>query len=244
MVYEALWPQRQQAVRPDLMQWLNGRFYLLAKRTMDLTIVVLAAPILLPLFGFIAVLIKLDSPGPVIFRQTRVGARCQSRGLRHCWEQRLFECYKFRTMFHNCDQSLHVNYITNFVNGQVEASDENGLPYKLNGDPRVTRTGRWLRKLSLDELPQVFNIVKGEMSLVGPRPVPEYEVAAYQEWHRERLQALPGLTGMWQVYGRSRVTFDEMAQLDIEYVHRRSLLLDIKLLLATVPAVITGNGAG
>ncbi len=244
MEYEALWPQRQQAVWPDLMRWLHSRFYILAKRAMDLVLVLFGAIIILPLLLVIAILIKMDSPGPVIFRQARVGAKCQSKGLNHRWEQQVFECYKFRTMFHNCDQSLHMNYIKSFVNGEVEASDEKSLPYKLNGDPRVTRVGRWLRKLSLDELPQLFNIVKGEMSLVGPRPVPIYEVAAYQEWHRERLQALPGLTGMWQVYGRSRVTFDEMAQLDIEYVRRRSLLLDIKLLLATAPSVIKGDGAG
>jgi lipopolysaccharide/colanic/teichoic acid biosynthesis glycosyltransferase len=197
-----------------------------------------------PLLLAISVLIMLDSPGPALFTQKRVGARWRSRGLTGHWETTTFNCHKFRTMFHKCDQSMHEAFIKAFVTGKVETSEEHGLPYKLNGDPRVTRVGHWLRKSSLDELPQLLNILKGEMSLVGPRPVPLYEVAAYDEWHRERLKALPGLTGMWQVKGRSQVTFDQMAQLDIEYVRNQSILLDLKLLLATFPAVLAGKGAG
>jgi lipopolysaccharide/colanic/teichoic acid biosynthesis glycosyltransferase len=125
----------------------------------------------------------------------------------------------------------------------VQASDEGGPKFKLSNDPRVTRVGHILRKTSLDELPQLVNVLKGEMSLVGPRPLPTYEVAEYQAWHRERLAALPGITGLWQVQGRCEVTFEEQVQMDIEYVRNQSLWQDIKILLSTIPAVVSGRGA-
>jgi lipopolysaccharide/colanic/teichoic acid biosynthesis glycosyltransferase len=147
-------------------------------------------------------------------------------------------------MFQDADEAIHRAYIRAFVQGNVEDADAAKPMYKLTKDPRVTRVGRVLRKMSLDELPQVFNVLRGEMSLIGPRPVPEYEVAEYQEsWHYERLAALPGITGLWQVKGRCQVEFDVMIRMDLEYIRRQSLWLDIKILLLTVPAVLIGSGA-
>lgn len=244
MAHNALWPRRHKVVFEDLIDHVNFRRYLFLKRCMDFVVALIALLFLWPFMLVISAMIMVDSPGSPIFTQKRVGARWRSSGLIGYWETTHFKCHKFRTMTHKCDQSMHEAFIKAFVSAEIEGSQETGLPYKLNNDPRVTRVGRWLRKTSLDELPQLVNILKGEMSLVGPRPVPLYEVAAYKEWHRERLNALPGLTGLWQVKGRSQVTFDEMARLDIEYVHNQSILLDLKLLLSTIPAVMSGNGAG
>jgi lipopolysaccharide/colanic/teichoic acid biosynthesis glycosyltransferase len=146
-------------------------------------------------------------------------------------------------MRQNSDQSLHQAYIKEFVEGQAAPSDADGSKFKLTNDPRVTRIGRFIRKTSLDELPQLLNVLKGEMSLVGPRPVPTYEVAAYRAWHHERLAALPGITGIWQVQGRCQVPFEEMIRMDIDYVRRQSPWLDLKLLFLTIPAVVSGEGA-
>jgi len=217
---------------------LNFRLYLFIKRCLDIAITLVALALLWPVMVAIAVVIVLDSPGPVIFSQERVGAKWRPVGF---WEVITFRCLKFRTMTDKCDGSMHKAFVQAFVRGEMP--EQAGLPYKLNDDPRITRVGRWLRKSSLDELPQLINILKGEMSWVGPRPVPIYEVAAYRQWHRERLEALPGLTGLWQVKGRSQVTFDEMARLDIEYVRHPSVWLDLKLLVATVPAVLSSEGA-
>ena len=213
-----------------------------AKRCLDIGLTVVALVILAPLLVLIALLIKLDSSGPTVFVQERVGARRRTIDGRAAWEARNFSVYKFRTMIHNADQSVHQAYIKAWIDGQAEAA-HNGTTFKLTRDPRITRVGRILRKSSLDELPQLFNVLKGEMSLVGPRPVPTYEVAEYQEWHRERLAALPGITGLWQVKGRCQVSFDEMIRMDIDYVRGRSLWLDVKLLFLTIPAVLSGRGA-
>ena len=191
----------------------------------------------------IAILIKVDTPGPVFFVQERVGTRRRSQGGRTVWEVRTFHVYKFRSMVHNADQSVHQAYIKAFTQGHVEASDVSGAKFKLGNDPRVTRVGRFLRKTSLDELPQLLNVLAGEMSLVGPRPVPTYEAAEYQAWHWERLAALPGITGLWQVMGRGEVPFEDMIRMDIEYVRNRSLWLDLRILLLTIPAVLSRRGA-
>ncbi len=218
--------------------------YYYAKRALDITVVILALPLLCPLLLLIALLIKLDSAGPVFFIQDRVGARKRFRERQVIWQPETFRIYKFRSMAHNADQSLHQAYIKAFVEGDLEANHTEGQPkFKLVDDPRVTRIGWLLRKTSLDELPQLFNVLRGEMSLVGPRPVPRYEVDLYQEAHYERLMALPGLTGLWQVKGRGEVTFDEMMALDIEYVRHRSLGLDIWILLMTLPTILLGRGA-
>jgi lipopolysaccharide/colanic/teichoic acid biosynthesis glycosyltransferase len=171
----------------------------------------------------IVLLIEYDSPGPVLFRQVRVG-----RG------GRLFTLYKFRSMRQGADEE------------KTTLSDRNqatGPLFKMRDDPRLTRVGRWLRRLSLDELPQFYNVLRGEMSLVGPRPPIPAEVEQYQDWHRRRLDVPPGVTGLWQVSGRSDLTFDEMVMLDLFYAENWSLLLDFKILLRTIPTVILGTGA-
>jgi lipopolysaccharide/colanic/teichoic acid biosynthesis glycosyltransferase len=186
--------------------------------------------------AIIAVLVKLDSPGPVLFNQTRLGLG-----------GRPFRFYKFRTMYDGVDHEIHRQYVQSFIRQNSPASGPStatGSPYyKLTNDPRITPIGRLLRKTSLDELPQIFNVIKGEMSLVGPRPPLPYEVTEYQEWHRARLNVTPGITGLWQISGRSRMPFDEMVRLDLEYIARRSLWLDLSILIRTVPAVLSSAGA-
>ncbi|MCS7246584.1 MAG: undecaprenyl-phosphate glucose phosphotransferase [Thermomicrobium sp.] len=193
------------------------------KRTMDLliasTVLVLTAPLML----LIAIAIKLDSPGPVLFRQTRIGKGGKP-----------FTLYKFRSMVdgaHKQQEALR------------RSTGRSALLFKLRDDPRVTRVGRILRRTSLDELPQFFNVLKGEMSVVGPRPPVPEEVAEYQSWHLQRLLVTPGLTGLWQVNGRSDLSFDEMVRLDLYYVENWSPWLDLKVMLRTVPVVLTGRGA-
>jgi lipopolysaccharide/colanic/teichoic acid biosynthesis glycosyltransferase len=220
----------------------RGALYFGCKRALDVALASALLALLLPLLLLIAIAIRLDSRGPVVFVQRRVGARRRAEGRRTVWEIRDFPVYKFRSMVDNADPAVHQAYIKAFVDGQVEGSG--GGQFKLTNDPRVTRVGRVLRRTSLDELPQLVNVVKGDMSLVGPRPVPTYEVAAYQDWHRERLAALPGITGIWQVRGRCQVSFEGMVAMDIEYVRNKSLWLDIRLLFLTVPAVLSGRGAG
>lgn len=224
---------------------INRRFYFLSKRCIDVAASILLIIVAAPLAVVVALLIKLDSPGPVIFCQERIGTRRRIKGGRTMWEVRTFKMYKFRSMKQNADQSLHRRYIHDLAAGAVKASgDGDGAQqFKIAGDPRVTRVGRVLRKTSIDELPQLLNVLLGQMSLVGPRPVPPYEVAEYKEWHYERLAALPGMTGLWQVRERGQVPFDEMIRLDIEYVRARSLWFDLALLVLTIPAVLSARGA-
>jgi lipopolysaccharide/colanic/teichoic acid biosynthesis glycosyltransferase len=198
-----------------------------------------------PLFLVIAALIKLTSPGPVFFMQERVG-----RG------GKVFPFYKFRTMKHNSDDSVHREFSRDFIcgdksdrgNGHGRGSGNgNGhgpgaRVYKLTRDPRVTAVGSFLRRTSLDELPQLFNVLRGEMSLVGPRPPVVYELEHYQDWHKRRLAAKPGITGLWQVSGRSSVPFDEMVLLDLYYIEHRSTLMDVRIMVKTLPVMLTGSG--
>jgi lipopolysaccharide/colanic/teichoic acid biosynthesis glycosyltransferase len=232
-------------ISPNNLSLINQKssFFHLLKRTFDISIVFLALILISPLLFLIAILIKLDSSGPALFTQERVGAKRKSKQGEYVWEIKNFRIYKFRTMFHKADQSLHRKHIKAYVNGSLRSTEEGNAKFKIKGDSRITRMGRILRKTSLDELPQIINILIGEMSLVGPRPVPTYEVAEYEPWHFERFSALPGVTGLWQVNGRGRVTFDEMISMDIEYVRNQSFWQDIKLLILTIPAVITGIGA-
>ena len=148
-------------------------------------------------------------------------------------------------MQHNCDNNVHQNYVQALIRNEVPdnagAAPEGG--YKLVQDRRITRVGAVLRKTSLDEIPQLFNVLKGEMSLVGPRPPLPYEVEVYQDWHKKRLDVIPGITGLWQVQGRSRVSFDEMVRMDLDYAAQSSLWLDLKIIVLTIPAVLTGSGA-
>jgi lipopolysaccharide/colanic/teichoic acid biosynthesis glycosyltransferase len=221
----------------------NRFMYFACKRCMDVLIATMLLVLLSPLMLLIAVLIKLDTPGPVIFVQERVGARQRCKNGRRVWEAQNFPFYKFRSMVRDADQSLHQAYIEAWVEGHVKASDVARVKFKLTDDPRVTGVGRVLRKTSLDELPQLINVLKGEMSLVGPRPVPTYEVAKYEARHYERLATQPGITGLWQVNGRCQVSFEEMIRMDIEYIRHQSLWLDIKILFLTIPAVLSGRGA-
>ncbi|NLF50746.1 MAG: sugar transferase [Leptolinea sp.] len=199
------------------------------KRTADIGLILIALPVLIPLFSLIAIAIKLDSKGSVFFKQKRAGIDCIP-----------FYCYKFRTMQANADESIHKKHIKDYISGKVDIRTD----VKLLNDRRVTRMGKLLRKTSLDELPQLINVVKGEMSIVGPRPLPMYEVEEFSLWHNERFLAFPGITGYWQVNGRGRVAFDDQLRMDIRYIRNWSIWLDLKLIILTIPAVIFAKGAG
>lgn len=206
--------------KPEIL--LFRKRYQLAKRIFDISLSLLALPFILVVMLICAVVIWLDDPGPIFFKQKRTG-----KGGRR------FEMYKFRTMVTNAEELkqkyAHLNELT-------------WPDFKITNDPRVTRVGRFLRKTSLDELPQIFNVLKGEMSLVGPRPT-SFDMSTYSLWHTERLEVLPGITGLWQVSGRSDIDFDERLRLDIEYIERQSLWLDIQLLIRTLTVVFTQRGA-
>lgn len=219
---------------PDVEAEDKGREVALGfKRLMDLSISSLLLVLLLPLLLAIAAAIKLTSKGPVFFRQQRVGQH-----------GRQFTFLKFRSMRVGNDASAHRQYVHQMIAGTAEriaAKGASGGVFKLANDNRVTAIGRFLRRTSLDELPQLINVLRGEMSLVGPRPPIPYELSAYQIWHRRRLlQVKPGITGLWQVKGRSRVSFDEMVRLDLQYAKRWSLWMDVKILLETPSAVLKG----
>jgi lipopolysaccharide/colanic/teichoic acid biosynthesis glycosyltransferase len=233
------WPSRIAL----LADRADSTFYFACKRFMDVALAGALFILLLPLLLVIAVLIKLDSPGPIFFTQERVGAKRQLLGRQAIWSIQNFTMYKFRSMVRNADSSVHESFIRDFVEGRHRPMCEYTGLFKLTNDPRITPLGRLLRKYSLDELPQLLNVLKGDMSLVGPRPVPPYEVACYKDEHLRRLAALPGITGIWQVYGRCRVAFEGMVRMDLEYIRNASLLLDLKLLLLTLPAVLSKRGA-
>ena len=202
---------------------LTGRSYLRAKRIFDLVVVILASPFWLPVFVLIALLIKITSPGaPAIFPQFRTG-----RGGKR------FRMYKFRSMVPNAEE-LKEEY--------AHLNELQWPDFKITNDPRITPVGRILRKTSLDELPQLLNVLRGEMSLVGPRPT-SFSAETYQLWHTERLDVIPGLTGLWQIIGRAQLEFDERLRLDIAYIERASLWFDINILIRTVLAVFQQRGA-
>lgn len=222
---------------PDLMNPpRRKRSLLIMKRVIDATVSGLGLLALSPVFLAIAVAIKLTSNGPVFFKQERVGQY-----------GKLFTVLKFRSMYANNDHSVHKEYVTKLIADQAERKMVEGSTdgvYKLTDDRRITPLGKVLRRTSLDEFPQIINVFRGEMSLVGPRPAIPYELAAYQTWHRRRiLEAKPGITGLWQVTGRSLVKFDDMVRLDLRYATSWSLGLDVWILLRTPMAVIRGAGA-
>ena len=223
---------------PDHSDLDDRRKYAFAvKRMIDVAGSGVGLLLIAPLFLAIAALVKLSSKGPVFFRQQRIGQHGMP-----------FTFLKFRTMYVNNDAAAHKEYVKKLIAGNAQAhsnSNGNGTGvYKMTRDPRITRIGSFLRRTSLDELPQLINVLKGEMSLVGPRPPIQYEVDEYDIWHRGRLmEAKPGITGLWQVSGRSRVKFDEMVRLDIRYARTWSVWLDIKILLRTPRAVLLGDGA-
>ena len=195
--------------------------YAATKRAIDIGVCLIALPVLLPIGLLCALLIRLETPGPILFAQQRTG----QHGVR-------FPMFKFRTMVQNAEElkaSLqHLNILP--------APD-----FKIPNDPRVTKVGKFLRKSSLDELPQILNVIRGEMSIVGPRPT-SFAASTYDLWHSERLEVVPGITGLWQVKGRGTMTFDERLRLDIEYMERRSTLFDLKLMAETALAVFKGSG--
>jgi lipopolysaccharide/colanic/teichoic acid biosynthesis glycosyltransferase len=201
---------------------LIRRNYQITKRIFDIVLCILALPVVLVVTGLIAIAIWIDNPGPIFFRQMRTGKGGQR-----------FAMFKFRTMVTNAEELkeklAHLNELT-------------PPDFKISHDPRVTKVGRILRKTSLDELPQVFNVLQGDMSLVGPRPT-SFDVSTYSLWHTERLEVMPGITGLWQVSGRSDVDFDERLRLDVEYIERQSLWLDIQILVKTITAVFDQRGA-
>lgn len=222
---------------PDLLkEGSENHLPRIVKRMVDIAGSGLLLLLASPLFAAIAMAIKLTSNGPVIFKQRRLGQHGTH-----------FSCLKFRTMYANNDPKTHREYIRRFIAGQpnAERSDpEKPRIYKITNDSRVTPVGRFLRKTSLDELPQFWNVLKGEMSLVGPRPPVPYEFEAYDLWHRRRvLEAKPGITGLWQVSGRSRTSFDDMVRMDLRYSQSWSLWLDLRILIATPRAVLSGEGA-
>ena len=222
--------------------------YYRLKRIVDVAIVVVSLVFLLPLLIIIGIIVKLDSPGSAIFVQERVGAKRVKINGRTRWIVQTFPFFKFRTMRTDVDSKLHEEYMKAYITGDesklAEQEGKSSTSYKLTGDPRVTRIGRFLRSSSLDELPQLWNVLRGEMSLVGPRPPIPYEVEMYQREHFRRFNTLPGITGLWQVSGRCETTFDEMIELDLEYIGMKSIWQDIKILLVTIPAVISERGAG
>ena len=202
---------------------LTGSAYLSAKRVMDLFLVLLSLPFWLPALGVIALIIKVTSPGaPVMFTQLRTGKGGQR-----------FRMYKFRTMVPNAEE-LKSKY--------AHLNELQWPDFKITNDPRITPIGRFLRKTSLDELPQLFNVLRADMSLVGPRPT-SFGAETYKLWHTERLDVAPGLTGLWQIIGRAQLEFDDRLRLDIAYIERRGLWLDINILFQTILAVVKGNGA-
>ena len=203
------------------------------RRALDLACAGVLLLILAPLFLAISIAIRLDSRGSVLYRQRRVGLGGKP-----------FLVNKFRTMRPDADPARHREYVVALIASSEERPDggDPGL-YKLAVDERVTRVGRWLRRFSLDELPQLWNVIRGDMSLVGPRPVIPYEVEQYPAWYRERFAVKPGMTGLWQVSGRNRMTYEEMVRLDIEYARRQALLLDAVILVKTAWVVVRARGA-
>jgi lipopolysaccharide/colanic/teichoic acid biosynthesis glycosyltransferase len=219
----------EELLVPNVKNKLSSTLNRIIKRSVDLAGSLSLLLALSPVLVLISILVKYSSKGPVLFKQSRIGKSGSQ-----------FSCLKFRTMYADCGQEIHKQYVQKLIQS---GTHETGV-YKIVNDPRVTPIGRHLRKFSLDELPQLFNVLWGNMSLVGPRPPIPYEIAFYRAWHWRRIhECKPGITGMWQVFGRSRTNFDDMVRLDIRYIERQSIVLDLKLLLMTPWVVITGIGA-
>jgi lipopolysaccharide/colanic/teichoic acid biosynthesis glycosyltransferase len=235
--YESSGRPNNPALYPDLLSVdKSRRSVLVIKRAIDIVCTSLILIPFAPVFAMIALAIKASSKGPVLFKQQRVGRYGKP-----------FTFLKFRSMYINNDDRVHREYVTKLIANEAEQQKSNGNnhdAYKLMDDKRVTAVGKLLRRSSMDELPQLLNVLMGDMSLVGPRPPLPYEVAVYQTWHRRRvLEVKPGITGLWQVTGRSRVKFDEMVRLDLRYATSWSPWLDFKILMLTPLAVIKGEGA-
>jgi len=203
-----------------------------AKRLLDLVVATACLAVSLPLLVTVAVLIRLTTPGPALFRQARVGRN-----------QHPFVLYKFRTMYAGCDDRVHKEYVRQLLtDDNPSAGGESGL-YKLENDPRITPVGRFLRRASIDELPQLLNVIRGDMSLVGPRPALSWEADLLEPAYLQRFRVAPGLTGLWQVSGRNSLTMRQGLELDMEYLRRQSFVFDLWILLKTVPVVLSTRGA-
>lgn len=221
--------------------------YYAAKRLFDLVFSLIVLLVGLPVFALLALAIKFDSPGPVFFRQQRIGSRRRRRGEITYWSKTLFTCFKFRTMVQHADSALHRTYIQAYIRNDAEQArainQGDGSAWKLTHDSRITRVGRFLRATSLDELPQFLNVLRGEMSVVGPRPPIDYEVELYHPRHWRRMEATPGITGLWQVSKRSQVNFDGMVEIDLDYIRRQSFWNDLVIILRTPLVMLTRKGA-
>lgn len=225
----------QHVVQPGMVPLVAPMrpLYRVAKRLLDVTIAAIVLVLLAPVFAACAVAVWRSSPGPIIFRQERVGLRGQT-----------FTFLKFRSMYHHADASPHRAYVTAFIRGEAaQHADGDRQLYKLVSDPRITPVGHWLRRTSLDELPQFWSVLCGQMSLVGPRPPIPYEVEQYRPDQLARLAVKPGITGLWQISGRSSTTFSEMVELDLAYIQQQSFWFDVAILLRTVPAMLSTRGA-
>jgi lipopolysaccharide/colanic/teichoic acid biosynthesis glycosyltransferase len=225
----------------------EGNAYFLVKRLMDIVISSILLILFSPIFFLISLLIYIYSPGPIIFSQERVGAKRVNKDGNIIWVRETFICYKFRTMKVNSDSSIHESYVRALIENDEKkmAALQGGSNKikKLIQDPRITRPGKILRKLSLDELPQFWNVLRGDMSLVGPRPAIPYEVNMYRPWYQHRLEAKPGITGLQQVTARSTVDFEQQVLLDLEYIQNRSIWMDIKIMIKTPLVVLSTKGA-
>jgi len=212
--------------------FVRGKVFSL-KRALDLILTSLILIAFSPWLFLIMLAIKIGSPGPVFYKQMRLGERGEP-----------FTFYKFRSMYVNTDDVKHRSYVKNLIKaGNPYEIDENGKPlFKISDDGRVTSVGKLIRKYSVDEFPQLLNVLRGEMSLVGPRPPLPHEYQDYRDWYKKKLDGIPGITGLWQVSGKNRIPFEEMVKLDIHYLKNWSLWLDIKIILRTVPVMLKGDG--
>lgn len=226
------------------------RIYFALKRLFDVIVSLSLLMLFAPFMLIIAIAIRLDSPGGAIFAQERVGTRVTVKNGQKIWYIRPFIVYKFRTMRQDSNSEIHQTFVKALIENdedtisrlQNEKANQSNR-YKLAADSRITRVGQFLRKTSLDELPQFWNVLKGDMSLVGPRPVPAYEVEMYKPEHFRRLEAQPGLTGLWQISARSAVDFESMVKLDVYYIEHQSFWEDLKIVIKTPLVVIRGHGA-
>lgn len=256
----------QYSIRILKITIAERQLYYMAKRMIDVVIASCLLICLLPVFIMVGLAIYIYSPGPIFFVQERVGAKRQANGNKTYWEPTTFRCYKFRTMRVNVDSSIHREYIKALIENNQEqmqavqnsatrprgdedkeklitAQNAPTRPRKLVDDARIIAPGKLLRKFSLDELPQLWNVLRGDMSMIGPRPAIPYEVEMYKPWHRLRLQAQPGITGLQQVLARCTKDFDEQVKLDLEYIQHQSLWLDLKIAIKTPLAIILARGA-
>lgn len=237
-------------VDPDALQLVDKKRsgYYLVKRIVDFILSALLLLVFSPIFFIIFVAIKIYSPGPIFYIQKRVGARrAKYNGIEY-WKKEIFPCYKFRTMHVNADSAVHQAYMRALIENNEEQMNalqgDKSEIRKLLNDPRITRPGKILRKLSLDELPQFWNVFRGDMSLVGPRPAIPYEVEMYRPIHWRRLEAQPGITGLQQIKARSTAEFDQQILFDVEYIETQSIWQDLKIMFLTPFAILTTRGAG